>query len=158
MFREMRRFKQQISREECVEVLKNEPRGVLALSGDNDYPYAVPVNFYLDEDRNRICFHGATEGHRVDAAASSDKASFCVLDEGFVKEDDWALNIRSVIVFGRIRPVSDPEESIGITRKIAYKYYPDKASADEEVEKDGAKALCMELVIEHMSGKLVCEK
>lgn len=30
MFRKMRRFKQELSKEECIEVLKNEPRGVLS--------------------------------------------------------------------------------------------------------------------------------
>ena len=31
MFRKMRRFKQELSNEECMEILKNEPRGVLSV-------------------------------------------------------------------------------------------------------------------------------
>ena len=44
MFRKMRRHKQELSKEECIEILTNEPRGVLALLGDNDYPYALPMS------------------------------------------------------------------------------------------------------------------
>ena len=43
MFREMRRKKQALSEEECIDILINEPRGVLAVLGDNEYPYAVPL-------------------------------------------------------------------------------------------------------------------
>ena len=39
----MRRFKQGLTREECVEILKNEPRGVLSLIGDDGYPYGLPM-------------------------------------------------------------------------------------------------------------------
>ena len=38
MFRKMRRFKQQITDEQCIEVLKNSKRGVLSLIGETDHP------------------------------------------------------------------------------------------------------------------------
>lgn len=51
MFREMRRFKQVLSQEECIEVLKNEPRGVLSLIGEDGYPYGIPMDhWYCEED------------------------------------------------------------------------------------------------------------
>ena len=67
MFRKMRRFKQEISKEECIEVLNSQPRGVLAVLGDDDYPYTVPIDFIYDEETNTIGFHGAREGHKIDA-------------------------------------------------------------------------------------------
>ena len=79
-FRPMRRFKQQMTETECLELLKTAPRGVLALLGDHDYPYAVPLDFVLDGDK--IYFHCAKEGHKIDAIQRHDKASFCVLSEG----------------------------------------------------------------------------
>ena len=36
MFRKMRRFKQQITDEQCIEVLKNSKRGVLSLIGEDE--------------------------------------------------------------------------------------------------------------------------
>ena len=44
MFRKMLRYKQQIPQEECIEILKKEPRGVLSVLGDDDYPYGMPIN------------------------------------------------------------------------------------------------------------------
>ncbi|MBQ7167600.1 MAG: pyridoxamine 5'-phosphate oxidase family protein, partial [Treponema sp.] len=96
MFRQMRRFGQQVASEKCVEILKNEWRGVLALLGDDGYPYTVPMDFFYDEDDGKIYFHCAKEGHKIDAIEKCDKASFCVMDQGFKKEGDWALNITSV--------------------------------------------------------------
>ena len=103
MFRKMRRFKQQVPEENCIEILKREPRGVLAVLGDDGYPYTVPLDFYYDEGDGKIYFHGAKEGHKLDAIAKCDKVSFCVMDQGFKKDGDWALNITSVVVFGRAR-------------------------------------------------------
>ena len=51
MFRKMLRFKQQIPEAECIKILKEEPRGVLSVLGDDDYPYGMPINhFYCEED------------------------------------------------------------------------------------------------------------
>ena len=108
MFREMRRSRQQLSPEECVELLEKQPRGVLALLGDDEYPYAVPVNFVYRE--GKLYFHGAREGHKPDAVRRCGRASFCVLDEGCRPEGEWALNFRSVIVFGRIRAMGAEED------------------------------------------------
>lgn len=49
MFREMRRAKQQLSRVETESILKNGTSGVLALSGDEGYPYAVPLSYVYSE-------------------------------------------------------------------------------------------------------------
>ena len=48
MFREMLRKKQELSKEECIEILKKEKRGVLSVLGDEGYPYGMPINHYYD--------------------------------------------------------------------------------------------------------------
>ena len=107
MFREMRRFKQQISQEECVRVLKEQPRGVLSMLGNDGYPYGIPLDHWYSEEDNTIYFHCAKTGHKIDAVTAYDKVSYCVYDEGYRKDGEWALNINSVIVFGRMKPVKD---------------------------------------------------
>ena len=52
MFREMRRFKQQITTEECKKVLKEEKRAAFSVIGDEGYPYTIPISFYYDEAGN----------------------------------------------------------------------------------------------------------
>ena len=98
----MRRFKQQVSAEECIEILKTTKRGVLSVIGDDGYPYGFPINYYYSENNGKIYFHGAKAGHKIDAIKTCDKASFCVYNDGYRKEGDWALNITSVIASGRI--------------------------------------------------------
>jgi nitroimidazol reductase NimA-like FMN-containing flavoprotein (pyridoxamine 5'-phosphate oxidase superfamily) len=158
MFREMRRFKQAVSEEECKRMLTEERRGAFSVIGDNGYPYTLPINFYYDEKDNRIYFHGAREGHKVDAIKNCDKVCFTTWNQGFKKEGNWEWNATSVIVFGRAKLVEDREVIEDRVRKLATKYYPTK----EEVEKEFALAIdrvqLFAIDIEHMTGKLVNEK
>ena len=157
MFREMLRQKQQISERECVEVLKNEPRGVLSVLGDEDYPYGFPINQYYCEEDGKLYFHCGMKGHKIDAMRRHDKASFCVYDQGYRKDGEWALNIRSVIVFGRIEFIEDKERIYAIARKLSYKFTNDEDYIDREIRNSGPRTLMFALVPEHISGKLVNE-
>ncbi len=155
MFREMRRFKQQISEKECTEVLEGGMRGVLAVHGEDGYPYAFPMNYiYLD---GKIYFHCAKEGHKLDALAADNRVSFCVMDNGFKKDGDWALNIKSIIIFGKIKKIEDSGEAIELVRRLALKYYPSPEDVETEIKKAGMRMQMLELTIDHMTGKLVNE-
>ncbi len=157
MFREMRRQKQRISEAECIEILKNEPRGVLSMLGDCDYPYGVPINQFYCEENGHIYFHGGKVGHRVDAIKKHDKVSLCVYDSGYRKEGEWALNIKSVIVFGRIKIVDNYDEMVDICRRLSYKFTKNSEYIEREIKKYASATLLMELIPEHMTGKLVNE-
>ncbi len=157
MFREMRRFKQQITNEECIEILKEEPRGVLSVLGDDGYPYGVPMDHWYSEKDGKLYFHCAKEGHKLDAIAKCDKAGYCVMDGGYRKEGEWALNIRSVIVFGRICVVTDEEKKKEICTNLCRKFTEDEAYLEREMKNSFPRVCCLELSIEHMTGKLVNE-
>ena len=157
MFREMVRKKQQLSKEDCLHLLKREPRGVLSLLGDDGYPYGLPIDHWFNEEDGCIYFHSGKQGHKVDAMRACSKASFCVYDHGYRKEGDWALNIKSVIVFGRIEFVEAQEAAIALTRQLSLKYTSDVAYIEEEIRKYGHEVLCFRLVPEHMTGKITKE-
>lgn len=157
MFREMARIRQQLTREECIGILRNEKRGVLSVLGDDGYPYGMPMNHYYCEEDGIIYFHGGKAGHKIDAIRRSDKASFCVYDGGVREEGEWFLRIRSVIVFGRIRIVDDPERIREISRLLSLKFTSDENYIGNEIAKYGANTLLLALVPEHMTGKLVKE-
>ena len=118
MFREMRRFKQALSPEECIEVLKNEPRGVLSLIGDDGYPYGIPMDHWYCEEDGKLYFHCAREGHKLDALKACSKASYCVYDQGYRKEGEWALNIRNEF---RVEQTSDNLSNPFLYRFLQYK-------------------------------------
>lgn len=157
MFRKMRRFKQQISDEECIEILKNTKRGVLSLIGDDGYPYGLPIDHWYCEEDGMIYFHGAKEGHKIDAIKACDKVSYCVFDEGYRKEGDWALNIKSVITFGRIKLVEDEEKAKEICTAITRKFTDDEEYLQKELSNAFARVQCLEIIPEYMTGKLVNE-
>ena len=157
MFREMRRKKQELPREDCVAVLRQEKRGVLSVLGDGGYPYGVPLDYWYCEEDGNLYFHSAKAGHKLDAVKKCDKASFCVMDGGFRREGEWALNIRSVIVFGRVRLVEDHQRALDLCRNLARKFTEDEDYIEREILRAGPRVLCFALVPEHMSGKLVNE-
>ncbi len=157
MFRKMRRFNQQISDSECIEILKNTKRGVLSLIGDDGYPYGLPIDHWYCEEDGKIYFHGAKEGHKIDAIKTCDKASYCVYDEGYRKEGDWALNIKSVITFGRISLVEDDEKAREICTELTKKFTDDNDYLEKELKNAFPRVQCLELAPEHMTGKLVNE-
>ena len=152
----MRRHKQELSKEECMEILTNEPRGFLALLGDDDYPYALPMSHvYVD---GKIYFHGAMEGHKNDAVKRCDKVSYCVMDKGFRKDGDWWYTFKSVIVFGKIRILTDKDEKIDKLTYLGDKFFPTHEETVSEINRMLDRTEVFEITIEHMSGKLVHEK
>lgn len=157
MFREMNRIKQKLSQEECIQILMNEPRGVLSLLGDDGYPYGLPIDHWYNPEDGMFYFHCGKKGHKIDAIRSCDKASFCVMDPGFRREGEWALNIKSIIVFGRVKILEDQDQAIAITRQLSLKYTDDTAFIDREIQESGKNVLVFALTPEHISGKIVCE-
>lgn len=157
MFRELARKKQALTQEECIALLVQEKRGVLSVLGDDGYPYGMPMNFWYDPDCGHIYFHGGKKGHKIDAITACDKVSFCVYDRGFRREGEWAWNVKSVIVFGRLKPMTDYARAMEVSRLLSYKYTQDNSYIEKEIVESGPNTLCLELIPEHMTGKLVNE-
>ena len=157
MFREIVRKKQKLEKTEIIQILKTEKRGVLSVCGDDGYPYGLPINYWYDEENERIYFHSGKRGHKVDAISTNDKVSFCVYDKGYKKDGEWALNIKSVIVFGRMSVVEDEIRALEIFRKLSLKFTDDIEYIDSEIQKYANATLCYELRPEHITGKIVNE-
>lgn len=157
MFRELQRKNKQISGEECIEILKNETRGVLSVLGDDDYPYGMPMNHWYNEEDGKIYFHCGKSGHRLDALKKSDKVSFCVYDAGYREEGEWAFKVKSVIIFGRMEVIDDMDKIIDITTKLSYKFTQDEEYIKKEIERSGPGTLLLQMTPEHICGKLVTE-
>ena len=157
MFRDLTRKKQQLSPEICTELLKTLPRGVLSVIGDGGYPYATPMNHYFCEEDGCIYFHCGRKGHRLDALRACDKVSFCVYDEGYRREGEWALNVRSVVVFGRMEIIDDPDEVVRLVTPLCHKFTDDEDYIRRELTQSTKATLLLKLTPEHICGKLVNE-
>ena len=157
MFRELKRKNKQVSHEECIRLLKSEMRGVLCVLGDDEYPYGSPMNFWYNDEDGCLYFHSARVGHRPDALKKHSKVSFCIYDQGYREEGDWALNITSVIVFGKMELITDVDTVVSICTRMSHKYTQDDAFINSEIQKFSRGTLLMKLVPEHICGKKVRE-
>ncbi len=155
-FREMRRNRQQLSNEESIAILQKATAGTLALLGDGDYPYAVPISYVYDD--GKLYFHSALTGHKVDAIRKCDKASFCVIERDDVQPERYTTFYRSVIAFGRIHIVENEEEKLSFARMLGNRYNPnDEEHLKKELEKGFSRMLMIRFDIEHLTGKEAIE-
>ena len=157
MFRELIRKKQQLEKSECIELLEKETRGVLSVNGDDGYTYAPPLNHYYCPDDGCVYFHCGKVGHRLDSLKKSDKVSFCVVEKGEKEEGDWALNVRSVIVFGRVEIISDLDAISKIAYALSRKFTSDEEYIRKEIAQFAKATLRLKLTPEHICGKKVKE-
>lgn len=157
MFRTMRRFKQQITEEECIRILMTEKRGVLSMIGEDGYPYGIPLNHWYNPEDGKLYFHGAKTGHKIDAIKANDKVSYCVYDAGYRKEGEWALHVNSVVIFGHIRLVTDEDKARVIGENLCRKFTNDETFIQYELQNALPRVQCLELTVDHMTGKLVNE-
>ena len=157
MFREMRRKKQALPPEECAAVLAKGTAGVLALSGDDGYPYAVPLSYVFDGER--LYFHCAKAGHKLDAIRQNNRASFCVVEQDQIVPEEYTTYFRSVIVFGTIRILDEAAEKRTAIEKLAIKYAPDDTAEHrcQMINRDWSPLCMLEMTIEHMTGKEAIE-
>ena len=158
MFREMRRSKQILSRETAEKILREGDFGVLALAGDDGYPYAVPINYAVEG--NKIYFHSAKTGHKLDAIKNNDKVSFCVVDRHEVIAEEFTTYFSSAIAFGRIRIVEDnddPDKLRGL-ELLADKYSSTASAERRAKEISRVNSLVVPVMtIEHLTGKAARE-
>ena len=158
MFRKIRRIKNEIPIEAAKELLKNNRRAALSVNGDHGYPYTVPINFYYEEEENRVYFHSAKAGHKIDSIRSSDKVCLTTWDDGYLDDGDWAYRVSCCVVFGRARLMEDRALTEEKVRKLALKYYPTAEAVEEEIKADIHVVQLVAIEIEHISGTKVHEK
>ena len=156
MFRGMRRKKQLLSKAETIEILQSCTSGVLAVTGDNDYPYAVPLSFAYKD--GKLFFHFAKAGHKLDSIVKNNKVSFCVIKTDNVIQKTFTTHFRSVIVFGRARILTEDSEKKYALECLVEKYSPDYIPEGKlEIEREWNRVCVTEVKIEHMTGKAAIE-
>lgn len=155
MFRPMRRARQQLPEAECIDILRRQVTGVLALAGDEGWPYAVPVNYVYHD--GKIFFHGAKSGHKLDAIRRCERVSLCVIDKDETVSEELTTYFRSVILFGRARVLEDEEELREAALRFGLRFHSDEDKVRREIDREWPALCCVEIVIEHMTGKEAIE-
>lgn len=143
MFRPMRRSRQALGIDACKEVLSRGTSGVLALLGDGE----------------KLYFHCAREGHKLDAIRREARASFCVVDRDEVVPEEYTTYFRSAIAFGRVRVIEDEVQKRAAVELLACRYFPQDSAENRHraIEREWAGLCMLEMDIEHLSGKEAVE-
>lgn|SRR5574344_923226 len=153
MFREMRRIRQMMPETDVLAILGRNTNGVLSVTGDDGYPYGVPVSYVYAH--GKIWFHCATEGHKIESIKKNPKVCFTIVDTDDIDAQHFTTQFRSIIAFGKAEIVTDQNERELAFNAIMDKYSPHETieSRMKELEKASPRALIVKITIEHMTGK-----
>ena len=152
----MRRKKQLLSDAETIEILQSCTSGVLAVLGDNDYPYAVPLSYAYKD--GKLFFHLAKAGHKLDSIIRHPNVSFCVIHADDVIQETFTTHFRSAIVFGVARILTEDGEKKYALECLVEKYSPDYLPQGQgEIARGWERVCVVEVQIEHMTGKAAIE-
>lgn len=155
--RPMRRKRQLLSKEDTEAILLRGTSGVLAVQGDDGYPYAVPMSYlYMN---GKLYFHGAKSGYKMDCIRSCPKASFCVIDQDQIVEAEYTTYFRSAIAFGQVRLMEDEAAIHAVAEQLGIKYNPGASMEylQEAIQKEWSILAMFEMEIESMTGKEAIE-
>ena len=154
MKRKMRRFRQELSENESLEIFKKGKVAVMAVDGDDDYPYAVPLNYVFHN--GYIYVHSASQGHKIDALKRNPKCSLCVVDKDDVIPEKFTSYFRSVIAFGKAEIITSEETKIKALQLLCDKYSPG-LNPSEEINKSLRRVTVIRIRLERITGKEAIE-
>lgn len=150
----MRRFRQQLSEQESIEILRSGKVAVMAVEGDDDYPYAVPINYVYAE--GSVYFHSASEGHKIDALKRNPKCSLCVVEKDEIIAEEFTSYFRSVIAFGRAEFIDDEEGKLAALKLMCAKY-SEGFDPSKEIQKCLTRVAIIRVRLDNISGKEAIE-
>lgn len=150
----MRRFRQALSDEENFDILHRGKVAVWAVDGDEDYPYAVPVNYVFHA--GAILIHCASQGHKIDAILRNPKCSICVIDKDDVIPEKFTSYFRSVIAFGQAEILTDRQEKIDALLRLSAKYSPG-IDPTHEIDRFINVVCIVRITLESITGKQAIE-
>ena len=152
MFREMRFTKRQISAEKAEKILKSQTYGILSVSGDEGYPYGVPLNYgYTD---GKFYIHCTSqESHKLDGIRRNPKVCLTVVSKHNLLKKELTTDFVSVIVFGTARILTDTSEKAAAMDKMMTGLAPVYVNAARTHCSGPDCYVMIEITPEHITGK-----
>ena len=152
MNEKMRRKDRETTEERAYEILKNGEYGILSTISEDGYPYGVPVNFAVEG--NKIYFHCAPEGYKLECLRENPKVSFTVVGATQIVPGKFTTGYESTIAFGEMHLDLPEEERRYALRLLVNKYSSAfKEIGEKYIEKSFYRTNILRLDISHISGK-----
>lgn len=152
MERNMYKANRQMTNDEAVKIFEQGNHGILAVNGDDGYPYAVPVNYIYEN--GKIYIHSAKYGYKIDMIKADNKVCFTAIINAEVIQNKFTAAYQSIVATGKIHIVEDDVERRSILEKYIYKMSPDFIETglkfvDAAIDK--TELLCID--VEELKGK-----
>lgn len=152
MEKKMRRFKQQLSESDTIELLRGTTSGVLALCGADMQPYGVPLSHVYDN--GKLYFHSALDGHKLDLIEENSSVCFTVIAQDEIHPETYTTYYRSAIAFGKISIIDDREEKRRALKLLGQRCNPtDAMGLQKEIANGFHRCKMLVMGIERLTGK-----
>jgi len=152
MERPLRREDRRLDDAAAMSLLKRGEYGILSTSDQYNRPYGIPVNYVVIEDR--IFFHCATEGQKLENITANQGVSFCVVGRTELLPEQFSTRYESVVVSGTAAIVDDHDLKNKALEALVAKYASDHMAAGKAyIEKLMDKTAVVQISIDHLAGK-----
>lgn len=153
MFKEMRRKEKLMSEDATNQILRQAEFGTLACIGADGYPYSVPLNYAYETDR--IYFHSAKSGQKIDHIKFQNNVCFSVVSYCKILPEKFDTEYDSAIVFGKAYCVDDASEKSQALKLLIQKYSENYMTEGMDyIQRAADTTTVYRIDIEHKTGKL----
>ncbi len=147
----MRRRDKEIETDEALKLLIKCEYGILSTIDNDGQPYGVPLNYVYKNDK--IYFHCALTGHKIENIEKNPKVSFCAVGDTKVIPSKFSTAYESVVVFGNASEVQGLERYNALLWLLE-KYSPEFIEEGKTfIEKQDKVTKVIKISIERTSGK-----
>lgn len=152
----MRRKDREIKDPSVIEAVIGAGRfAVCALCVGNE-PYAVTLSYGYDKRANRLYFHCAAEGRKIDMLRKNPNVCLSIIEDNGYIEHECSHAYRTVVIRGRMEFISDEEERLHAIRVFIehFEKEPGRMAGKIDSKSEEWKRTCMlRLAIDHSSCK-----
>lgn len=152
MYKEMRRTKQALNKDDINQILEKGEYGIFSTIGEEGFPYGLPLSYVWDG--TAIYFHCFLEGLKLENLRKNNKCCVTVVGDTKVLPKEFTTEYESVIVFGEGSLVEDEEEKLASLMKLSEKYSMEAIDAAPAfIEKFLPKTKVIKVTPVHVTGK-----
>jgi uncharacterized protein len=149
----MRRNDKEIKDPEVIEEILNHSKVCRIALHNGEYPYIVPFNYGYHE--RVLYFHSAVSGKKINLIQENNKACFEIEYDSLIMQHEqackWTTKYRSVIGYGKIEVITDPDEKKRGLDKIMEHY--GRSAVNVYNEKHVKDIVILKLTIDKLTGK-----
>ena len=113
-----------IASERILEILRQTEYGVLANVSADGEPYAIPISYAWDESDGSLIIHTFRRGQKIENMERDNRVCFTIVGSTHLIANKLSAGYESLVIFGRIEEITDPEEALRTATLFCRKFAP----------------------------------